>query len=316
MDDAFDARIAALATSQHGVFRRADVAEFDGTRWQLEHRLRVGRWVELHPLVYAVAGAPETWEQRVLAAVLAMPAGSLASHLTAGALHQVPGFKRGPVQVTATKRLRTRRPVAGVLVHHSTLLPDHHRKTVDAIPTTTVARTLFDLCAVVHPKRAERAVDNCLARKWVTLPALWRVLDDLAIQGRNGTCALREILMERGDDYVAPASELERRFVDLVRRSALPPPAREVNLGDTDQWNGRVEFVYRDEGVLIEIDSRVHHSELLDFENDRDRDNRFAAQGLRVLRFTYRMLKDDPFEVERVLRRALKTRFSVRLRRL
>jgi hypothetical protein len=138
------------------------------------------------------------------------------------------------------------------------------------------------------------------------MPALWRVLDDLAIQGRNGTCAMREVLLARGEGYVAPASDLEADFLALLRRAGLPLPEREVDLGDADQWIGRVEFVYRAERVLIEIDSRLHHSALLDFEHDRERDNKFAADGYRVLRITSLMIREQPREVERIIRRALR----------
>jgi hypothetical protein len=306
MDSELDAWIAALAARQHGVFSRAQIAARGATRWKIGARLASGRWVELHPFVYAIAGSPGTYERGLLAAVLGLPPGSIASRRAAAALYGVPGFKRTVLEASTPKPRRRRVAPAGVIVHYSTLIPDAHRKTVGGIPTTTVARTLFDLSATVHPGRAARAVDNCLSRKWVTIPALWRVLDDLAIQGRNGTCAMREILMARGEGYVAPASDLEADFIALLRRAGLPLPEREVDLGDTDQWIGRVEFVYRTERVLIEVDSRLHHSALLDFEHDRDRDNKFAADGYRVLRVTYLMIKERPRDVERIVRRALR----------
>ncbi len=306
MDSELDAWIAALAARQHGVFSRAQITAHGATRWKIGARLASGRWVELHPFVYALAGSPETYEQGLVAAVLGLPPGSVASRRAAAALHGFPGFKPTVLEASTPKPRRRTVALAGVTVHYSTLIPDAHRKTVSGIPTTTVARTLFDLGATVHPGRVARAVDNCLARKWVTMPALWRVLDDLAIQGRNGTCAMREILMERGEGYVAPASELEADFLALLRRAGLPLPAREVDLGDADQWIGRVEFVYRAERVLIEVDSRLHHSALLDFEHDRERDNTFAAEGYRVLRITYLMIKERPSDVERIVGRALR----------
>jgi uncharacterized protein DUF559 len=304
--DEFDARIASLATRQHGVFHRSQALALGATRWKIAHRLTAGRWTELHHFVYGVAGHSSTYPGRVLAALLALPPGSAASHRSAAGLQCVPGFGQNLIELSSRKSLRKRVGLPPAVLHGSTLLPEHHCRMLDGVPTTTVARTLFDLCAVVHPGRAERAVDNCLARKWVTMPALWRVLDDLAIQGRNGTCAMREILEARGEGYVAPASDIEAMFLALLGRAGLPFPEREVDLGDADQWIGRVEFVYRTERVLIEIDSRLHHSALLDFEHDRERDNRFAADGYRVLRITYVMMKERPRDVERIVRRALR----------
>src|SRR5207248_6622488 len=128
---------------------------------------------------------------------------------------------------------------------------------------TSVARTIFDLCGVVHPKRAERALDNCLSRQLVTVPALWRVHGDLAEHGRAGTVLLRELLLARGKGYVAPASELEARLLDVLEQAGLPAPAREINVGDSDRWVGRVELVHREAKVSIEADSRLHHSSKL-----------------------------------------------------
>ncbi|MCU1428872.1 MAG: Protein of unknown function (DUF559)/Domain of unknown function [Actinomycetia bacterium] len=261
-------------------------------------------WTQVQRFVYAAAGAPDTYERGLLAAVLAGPIGTMASHRAAGRLHGIPGFDRAPVEILVPQPRRRPLAIAGARIHHTTRLPEWQGKTLQAIPTTGVARTLFDLGAMLHLGRTARAVDNCLSRKWVTIPALWRVLNDLAVQGRNGTCTLREILLERGEGYVAPASDLERDFLDLLRGAGLPLPDREVDLGDADQWVGRVEFVYRAEKLLIEIDSRLHHSALLDFESDRARDNRFVAEGYRVLRVTYEMLRDNPRDVERIIRRA------------
>jgi hypothetical protein len=301
-----DRAVAALAESQHGLVTRSQALDQGLSGRAVRYRVVTGRWREPQRSVYALAGAPETWAQRLLAATFGAGSTAVASHRAAARLHGIPGFASAHVEITAPRRTRATEDLVGARRHYTTLLPSHHRKTIDNIPTTTVARTLFDVCAVVHPGKAARAVDNCLARKWVTVPALWRVLDDLAIQGRNGTCAMREILTDRGDGYVAPASELERRFMKLLRRFGLPRPEREVDLGDTDQWIGRVEFVYRRERVLIEVDSRLHHSALLDFDNDRRRDNEFVASGYRVLRITYEMIVKNPFDVERVIRHALK----------
>jgi hypothetical protein len=300
-----EAEIAALMAAQHGAIHRRDARRLGASNCVIRARLADGRWVEDLPGVLAVAGAPDSDERRLLACVLTAPNGSVASHRAAARLHGIPGFSNAPGELLVPRPRREKDQVKGAFVHHTTRLPDWQRKLLNAIPTTTVARTLFGLGAVVPIGRAERAVDNCLARRMVTIPALWRVLDDLAIQGRNGTCALREILMERGDGYVAPASELERQFLEIVRNAGLPEPAREVDLGDADQWIGRVEFVYREQRLLVEIDSNLHHTALLDVTNDHDRDNRFVAEGFRVLRFTEKTLTTKPRGVERTLRRAL-----------
>jgi hypothetical protein len=142
--------------------------------------------------------------------------------------------------------------------------------------------------------RAERALDNCLARAIVTLPEVQQVFDDLAKRGRTGTALMRELLLARGPGYVAPASGLEGRFLRLLHDAGMPLPERELDVGDASTWVGRVEFVYRQARVLVEIDSHRHHSSLLDLEADKARDNRLMAAGWRVLRVSDLMLRERP----------------------
>jgi len=194
----------------------------------------------------------------------------------------------------------------GANAHRSLVIPEHHRLGVDGIATSTLARTLFDLCGSVHALRAERALDNALARKQVTLAAAWRVLDDLAEHGRAGTVLMRELLEERGEHYVAPESELEARFVDLVRDFGLPEPRRQVDLGDADRWIGRVDFAWADAGLIVEVDGHRYHSARLDTAADAARDGAFDAAGWRVERLTWHDVTVRRSEVAARLRELLR----------
>ncbi|GMU78877.1 MAG: hypothetical protein AMXMBFR46_16700 [Acidimicrobiia bacterium] len=302
MEPTVDSRIAEIAARQHGLVsqRQADVA--GATRGFVRYRVQVGRWARLHHSVYRLNGSPITWRQELLGAVIAAGEGALAAERAAAALHGLPGYREGPVVVLAHRDRA--RPVPGAIVRESLCLPEHHTTVVDGIPVTTIARTLFDLAGHVHPGRAERALDNALARQFVTLPSCWRVLDDLAEHGRSGTVLFRELLTVRNGGYVAPASELERRLIDVLVSRGLPMPEREIDLGDRDRWLGRVELVYGDDRLLIEADSRLHHSSFLDQQADRARDNGFMAAGYRVLRFTWDDVVTRPGWVAETVRRA------------
>ncbi|MCJ7672410.1 MAG: endonuclease domain-containing protein [Acidimicrobiia bacterium] len=261
------------------------------------------RLLALVPGVFLVAGAPWTWHAAILAATLAAGPDACASHRAAAAVFGFPGFARRELEIVVPRGQRPRVP--GVTVHHVGELPDHHQRVVEEIPTTSVARTIFDLCGCVHPGRAERALDDCLARRLVTIPACWRIVYDLAEHGRPGTALTRTLLQARGHGYVAPASELERKMLRLLRDAGLPAPSREIDVGDADGWVGRVDLVYRDAKILIEVDSRLHHTALDDYERDRARDNRLVASGWRVLRFTADQIIRHPNEVARTVGIAL-----------
>jgi hypothetical protein len=240
-----------------------------------------------------------------MAAVLAAGAHACASHRTAASLFGLPGFGLRSIEVTVPYGRRPR--LTGIIVYLSGSLPDWHRRVVNGIPTTSLARMLFDLCGSVHPQRAERALDTALARRVVTVPACWRVLADLAEHGRAGTVLMRELLTARGEGYVAPASELEAQLLRVLREAGLPAPAREIDLGDADTWVGRVELVYREARVLIEADSRLYHSSLLDRRADQARDDRFKAIGWKVRRFTWDDVTKNPTYVVRTVRAALRS---------
>lgn len=160
----------------------------------------------------------------------------------------------------------------------------HHCTTVDGIPVTTPARTLFDLAGVLPPHRTERAVDNALAQSPALLRALHRMLPELAERGRAGIIVMREVLAERPVAYVAPASGLEARAIRLLDQAGIPT-RRQVDLGG-DDWIGRVDLLVAGTNVVIEVDSARFHSSLSDRRRDADRDEALAAMGLVVVRLT------------------------------
>jgi very-short-patch-repair endonuclease len=298
-------RTDALTERQYGLITRSQAMRVGMTAGAIDHRLRHGIWLRAGRGVYRIAGAPRSPRQRALAAVLAAGDEALLSHGSAASVLGLPGFPVEPLTVTTCRGGRRR--TATIRYEESLLTLQHHRRVVDGIPCTTVARTLFDLCGdrEVAPGRAARALDTALARRLVTMPALWRVLDDLAEHGRRGTVWMRTLLLERGGRYVPPESELEARFVQLVHRYRLGRPERQVDLGDADQWIGRVDFLWREERVVVEVDGAIHHDGFLDRRADEERDARLTAAGWTVLRFRWRDVVDTPAAVAHSIRREL-----------
>jgi very-short-patch-repair endonuclease len=295
-----DGRMEALALSQHGLISHDQALTIGLTESAIRHRRCKGRLVDVQKRVYRLPGAIDTPHARALAAVLAAGGGAVVSHTSAAGLFRLPGFCVEPIVVTIARRWR--RPVRSVRVEQSLAVVLHHRRVVDGVPCTSLARTVFDLCGDVHPRRAERALDTALARRAVTMSALWRVLDDLAEHGRAGTVLLRSLLMEQGRRYVPPASELEARFVELARAQGLPEPRRQVSLGDDDAWIGRVDFVFQEPRLVVEVDSSEFHDALLDRRSDAERDRRLTTAGWTVLRFRWRDVVDRPHAVAHSIR--------------
>lgn len=290
-----------LAVRQHSLFSHKQAVDAGFTRAAIRHRLRTGRWEQVAAFVYRAAGSTQTWEQRVLALVLAAGPSAAASHRSAAALLGIPGFeRRGLVEVTTPRPRRHRSE--GELVHRWRPFPSHHLTVIEGIVTTRVARTLCDLAGVLHPGRVERALDNCLSMGVATPGTLEGAFCDLAGRGRKGTVLMRRLLAERTEGYVPPASELEARFVDLVREAGLREPVRQFDTGDDESWIGRVDMAYPPDRVLIELDSHRHHSSKLDRESDEARDGRLRRAGWRVVRFTWDDLVQRPHWVLSELR--------------
>jgi very-short-patch-repair endonuclease len=242
--------------------------------------------------VYAVVGSLRTWEQRVLAAVLAAGLGAAASRRSAAALWHLPGFGPGPIEVTQGRALSVRTPATRV--HDSTFLPPHQVRIVNGIPTTSVERTLLDLSGCEHPKRAERSLDNALAMELTTIHKLGVMLAETGRRGRPGTALTRQLLAVRSADYIPPASALEALVVAVLEAHGIEQPERQDRVGGTTAPIGRVDFIFRAARLVIEADSRRHHSSWLDVEADHRRDLLLAAAGWTIVRVNWHQLVQEP----------------------
>lgn len=285
-------RILELAGSQHSVVGREQALAYGMTPGQIDARVRRKRLEIAARGVYRVPGSVRTWEQRLMVAVLAAGIGAAASRLSAAALWKLPGFGQGPIQVTQGRGPSSRNPAVGL--HDSRFLPAHHVREVVCIPATCPERTLFDLCGSVHPGRAERAIDNALAMALTTVPRLAMMLAETGARGRTGTALFRKLLVARAGGYVPPASELEALLMKVLEMAGVAQPSRQVTVGGTRAPIGRVDFAYLPAKILIEADSRRHHSSWSDRQADHRRDLLLAAAGWRVLRVNWHQLLNEP----------------------
>ena len=63
----------------------------------------------------------------------------------------------------------------------------------------------------------------------------------------------------------------------------------------------RVDFLWRDLGLVVETDGYRYHRGSAAFEEDHRRDTWLLARGYDVLRFTYWQVVNEPDEVRTVL---------------
>lgn len=102
---------------------------------------------------------------------------------------------------------------------------------------------------------------------------------------------------------------LERLLESLLRSADLSGWVREFPFTIRGRPS-RVDVYFERCRLVIEADGRAWHGRFLDFEFDRRRDNELTASGIRVLRFTYRMLLDEPDHCIATVRSLLATPIS------
>jgi very-short-patch-repair endonuclease len=142
------------------------------------------------------------------------------------------------------------------------------------IPVTTPARTIADLGRAVTPAELRRAIRQAEVlglRTGLSRPA-------------------------------APTrSELEELFLRLCRGHRLAEPEVNVRIGPFE-----VDFLWREERVIVETDGYRYHRGSQAFEDDHGRDLELHALGYLVHRFTYRQVTEMPQRVAVAVREALR----------
>ncbi len=98
-------------------------------------------------------------------------------------------------------------------------------------------------------------------------------------------------------------SELEARFLTLLRRHRLPQPEVNVRI---DRFV--VDFLWRREGLIVEVDGWKSHGTRFAFEQDRSRDARLKLLGFDVVRFTWRQIASERAAVAATIRGLLRSR--------
>src|SRR3954452_10732734 len=161
-----DQAIAALADQQHGVVAIWQLLEIGFGRAAIQCRLASGSLHQLFRGAYAVGHASVSPRGRILAAVLACGEDAAASH-HAGAYVWV--FRRGERSTIDVTAPRSRHGQRGIRMHRVRNLHPEERTVVDAIPVTSVARTLLDLAEVLQPHELANTVTEAESRRLFNL---------------------------------------------------------------------------------------------------------------------------------------------------
>jgi hypothetical protein len=150
---------------------------------------------------------------------------------------------------------------------------------IDGIPTTTVARTLLDLAAILDRPRLERAIEQAEALRLSDATPLAALV--ARHPGRRGTAVLKRILGAEARAAGMTRSELEDRFLRFLADRGLPVPRTNVwlQLGEN---GSKLTAPGPIGGSWWSWDSWAYHGTKAAFRRDRARDRRLRlADGSR-----------------------------------
>ena len=293
------------AAGQHGLVTIDDLRQAgfsDGARRSL---YRNGEVERLGRQVCRLVGSVADDYQRVMAACLDL--GGVASHRTACWLHGIGGHGPGdPPQVTIGRGPGDYR-CALAEVHTTGWLPPYDIVRVDGIPCLGVARTLFTMAAEAPDHGLEPVrdcVDEAIRDGKATEAWLYWRLERLRRRGRPGIRRFESVLEARRVDGDTE-SWLEREFLALLRRAGLEVPSSQVRIEQDGAFVARVDFLYVDRRLVIEVGGYRHHSTRRQTTSDAARRSELLLAGYRVLELTYDDVVQRPEWVVDLVRRAL-----------
>ena len=246
----------------------------------MQRRVADGRLRVIHRGVYAIG--PLTRRGAWLAAVLACGEAAVLSHRDAAMLWDLRRTDRTAIDVTviATSRRSRRR----LTIHSAAEIHPDDRAEVDGIPVTSVARTLLDLAEVVPAEHLRRAYEAAERHGLLDMHAVHELI--ARSNGRRGLSALRALFDYDPAIAVESKSDLESRFLDLVRDAGLPLPQLNVLVEGF-----LVDAYWPQARLVVELQSWEHHGHRQAFERDHERLAHLQVAGYAVLPLTYRQLR-------------------------
>lgn len=283
--------VVRLAAEQEGLVGHADLfgpAGVNATQQQVRGWTRRSRLERVQPRVWRVAGAPPTWRQRLRAGLLSLGPHACVSHEAAAQLHRFDRTPRDRVEFTVPRRERGRRITERV--HSTAELPALDVLTVDSFRVTSATRTVIDLArARVDDRRLDAAVDSAIRTAASAPTVIQRRLADLRGPGQWGCRRLDASLVHSGGHTM-----LERMFLELMDEAGLPRPDPQVVFRHGTRTVARVDFVFREHSMVVEVTGRLGHSSPMDRTRDAQRRNELQDIGLSVYEYTWEHVTRSP----------------------
>jgi very-short-patch-repair endonuclease len=182
-----------------------------------------------------------------------------------------------------------------VTVHRVRALHPDDLAERDGIPVTSVARTLLDNAEVLPRRQVVRMIEQAERMGIFDLRAVERMIE--RSRGRHGVKPLRPAIAAVEGEPPRVNSDWERDFLDFCEEHGLSKPELNSRVKGYE-----VDALWRDQKLIVELDSYSFHRHRAAFEDDRRKDGTLQLAGYIVLRITWRRVESEPEEVARLLR--------------
>jgi hypothetical protein len=277
-----NAHLLALARNQDDIVARWQLAAAGWTERNVAHHVRANAWRIIHTGVYALTQAPLTQRQRWIAATLTAP-DTVLSHASAGACW---GFRpfAGAFEVVTRAGTGGPKQLGALLICRSSV-PADDVTTHEGIRITTAARTLLDLSRSISPVNTRRAFRESIRLKCTTAQEIRATIE--RHPGRRGSSLLGDLARRYATiPYDRTRSDAESRGLEVVQDAGRVVP--EVNVPIAGEL---ADFVWRDRGVIIEIDGPQFH---LFPAEDLRKQRLWEQTGYEVRRISSDPVYDEP----------------------
>jgi len=287
--------LARIAATQEGLLSADQIGDETESSWTRRTFVDCGWLRRVAPRVYAVSGVPETRRYQLRLGLLSLGDESWVSYEAAASLH---GLDRSdPQAVEFTIERSFRRPVLAHQVHTTAVVEPLDRVVVDGFRTLSATRTVIDLAhARCSLRRLEAAIDSAVRLGLSSPLVIAHRLETLRGSGRWGCRLIDHLLVDSGGH-----SMLERRFLQLVREAGLPRPLTQVIHRKGGRHIARVDFLFEDAGVVVEVSGRLGHTTSAERARDAQRRNELQDVGRRVFEYTWEDVTQHPDMVKRTL---------------
>ncbi len=277
-------QISAFEVEQYGAVSTSQLLSAGLSHDGIYRRVRGAHQDRVRRGVLRNASVTTSYEQRVVAAVLAGGDGAFASHESAARFWQSPLPRAALVEITTAIERRVR--LHQVRCHRSSVLIDEDDVCVHrGIRVSSPERTIVDLSGRFDLKVLGRMLDDALRRQITT----YERLVDMAVRLRPAPGRSQKkmfvVLARRSNDVAKHESLLEDFVFDALRRFGLPLPTAQHEVRIKGRIR-RIDHCYVEQRLALEAIGFDVRRQRAKFDDEALRGNELQLAEFKVLQFT------------------------------